>query len=48
MLFLSESTRAALEEPPGDLVDVGEFAIRGRQARIRLWSLEYVTSLSGR
>jgi len=40
MLFLSEATRGFLKEPPPDLVLVGDLEVRGRQAKIRLWSLE--------
>jgi adenylate cyclase len=43
MLLLSDSTRAALESAPEDIVGVGDFAIRGRQAQITLWSLESVS-----
>jgi adenylate cyclase len=38
-LYVSDSTRAALREPAGDLVEVGEFEVRGRKAKIKLWSL---------
>ena len=38
-LFLADSTRAALRTPAGDLVEVGEFEVRGRRAKIKLWSL---------
>jgi adenylate cyclase len=38
-LLLAESTRQALLRPPGDLVYVGEFDIRGKQSTIRLWTL---------
>ena len=38
MLFLAESTRNQLDEPPADLVLVGEFEIRGRKAKLRVWS----------
>ena len=38
-LFLSDSTRDALLSPPDDLIEVGETDIRGRQARIKLWSI---------
>jgi adenylate cyclase len=38
-LFLADSTRAALHEPPDDLVFVDEVDIRGREAKIKLWSL---------
>jgi adenylate cyclase len=39
MLYLSDSTREFLKERPEDLVFVGEFEVRGRQAKIKLWSL---------
>jgi adenylate cyclase len=39
MLFLSDPTREFLAEQPEDLVFVGEFEVRGRQAKIKLWSL---------
>jgi adenylate cyclase len=39
MLFLADSTRELLSEEPGDLIYVDEFEVRGRQAKIKLWSL---------
>jgi adenylate cyclase len=39
MLFLSESTRAMLKNPPEDLIFVDEFEVRGRKGKIKLWSL---------
>jgi adenylate cyclase len=39
MLLLSEATRHALVEPPDDLEFVTEAGIRGRVARIRLWTI---------
>jgi class 3 adenylate cyclase len=42
-LLFSGATLAALTEPPPDLVDVGESAIRGRQAGAELWSLESIS-----
>ena len=39
MLFVAESTVELLSSRPGDLLFVDEFEIRGRQGRIRLWSL---------
>ncbi|MBV9197177.1 MAG: adenylate/guanylate cyclase domain-containing protein [Solirubrobacterales bacterium] len=39
-LLLSDSTRQALIEPPGDLVFVDEVEIRGRVARMKLWGLK--------
>jgi adenylate cyclase len=38
-LFVADSTRSRLKDPPPDLVYVDEFEVRGRQARIKLWSL---------
>jgi adenylate cyclase len=38
-LFVADSTRAALTRPADDLVEVGEFEVRGRKATIKLWSL---------
>ena len=38
-LFIADSTRSRLNDPPADLIDVGEFEVRGRQAKVRLWSL---------
>jgi adenylate cyclase len=38
MLFLAESTRDFLVEPDPGLFFVDEFAVRGREAKIRLWS----------
>jgi len=33
------STRAALRTPATDLIEVGDFEVRGRKAKIKLWSL---------
>jgi adenylate cyclase len=38
-LYVADSTRAALTRPADDLIDVGEFEVRGRKAKVRLWSL---------
>jgi adenylate cyclase len=38
-LYLADSTRAALRTPADDLVEVGDFEVRGRKAKIKLWSL---------
>jgi adenylate cyclase len=38
MIFLSDSTRAALRGEPGDLVRVEEMEVRGRQAKVVIWS----------
>jgi adenylate cyclase len=42
-LLFSASTLDTLETRPADLVDFGESAIRGRQARTELWSLESIS-----
>ena len=39
IIFLADSTREALVNPPDDLVYVDEFDIRGRQSRVKLWSI---------
>jgi adenylate cyclase len=38
-LFLSDATRSFLHAEPEDLVYVGEFDVRGRTQKIKLWSL---------
>jgi adenylate cyclase len=38
-LYVADSTREALRTPVGDLVEVGEFEVRGRKAKVTLWSL---------
>jgi class 3 adenylate cyclase len=43
MLLFSDLTLEQLTTVPGDAVDVGATAIRGRQAAARLWSLEGVS-----
>ena len=39
MLFVAESTRDMLRRPVDELEFVDEFEVRGREAKIRLWSL---------
>ncbi|MBA3299047.1 MAG: hypothetical protein H0U24_03095, partial [Thermoleophilaceae bacterium] len=39
-LVISDSTKSLLSEDPAGLTDLGEFDVRGRQARTRLWSLD--------
>jgi adenylate cyclase len=39
MLFVAESTREMLRSPIDQLFFVDEFEVRGREAKIRLWSL---------
>jgi adenylate cyclase len=38
-LYLSEAVRSFLQNQPEDLVYVGEFEVRGRAQKIKLWSL---------
>jgi adenylate cyclase len=38
-LYVSDTTRELLKTPVDDLFYVGEFEVRGRQAKIKLWSL---------
>jgi adenylate cyclase len=39
MLFMSDSTRAALSEEPEDLVYFDEIEVRGREAKVKIWSV---------
>jgi adenylate cyclase len=39
MLFIADSTRERLHEPPEDLVLVGELEIRGRVAPVPVWTI---------
>ncbi len=39
MLFVAESTKDALVNPPDDLVRVGDFDVRGRQDKLTVWSV---------
>ena len=38
-LYVSDTTHQALTRPAADLVAVGEVEVRGRKAKVRLWSL---------
>jgi adenylate cyclase len=38
-LYIAETTRQMLTRAPGDLVEVGEAEVRGRKAKVKLWSL---------
>ncbi|HEY8193028.1 MAG TPA: adenylate/guanylate cyclase domain-containing protein [Gaiellaceae bacterium] len=38
-VFISDTTRLLLQEEVGDLVFVDEMEVRGRQAKVKLWSL---------
>jgi adenylate cyclase len=37
-IFVGETTKAALVRDPGDLVSAGKLEVRGREARIEVWS----------
>jgi class 3 adenylate cyclase len=37
--YLTDSTRSFPTVPADDLLEVGEFEVRGRVAKIKLWSL---------
>jgi adenylate cyclase len=39
MLFCAQSTRDRMRDPPADLVLVGEFEVRGREAKLPVWTL---------
>ena len=39
-LFISDSTRAALTQEVDDLTFVDEFEVRGRQGKVKIWSVE--------
>ncbi len=39
MLFLSESTRTSLAADPDDLVFVDDFEVRGREQKVKIWSV---------
>jgi adenylate cyclase len=38
-LYIADTTRQALTRPVDDLVEVGEAEVRGRKAKVKLWSL---------
>jgi adenylate cyclase len=38
-LYVADSTRSRLSQLHEDLVEVGEFEVRGRTATVKLWSL---------
>lgn len=46
-LLLSDATRQQLSDRPDDLVDVGEVAIRGREASIRIWTVAVAQGAGG-
>ena len=38
MLFMAASTRERMTDPPEDLARVGEFEVRGREAKMEVWT----------
>jgi adenylate cyclase len=42
-LFLSDTTREALQSEVSDLVYVDEFEVRGREAKVKIWSIAAAT-----
>jgi class 3 adenylate cyclase len=47
MLFISESTCEMLSDRPADLVFVDEFEVRGRQAKMRIFTIRDQAGSSG-
>ena len=47
-LFIADSTRSLLVDEPSSLVYVDEFAVRGRQAKIKIWSVGDGTAAESR
>jgi adenylate cyclase len=45
-LFMSDTTRELLHEDPEDLVYVAELEVRGRQEKVKVWSLRGVTAVA--
>jgi class 3 adenylate cyclase len=43
MLLFADATRTGLGDPPADLVEFGDAAIRGRHEGAKLWSLEAIS-----
>jgi adenylate cyclase len=39
-LFMSDTTKEALTQPVDDIVFVDEFEVRGRQRKVKIWSIE--------
>ena len=40
LFYMADSTREALKEEVDDLVFVDEFDVRGRQEKVKIWSIE--------
>ncbi|MBE2318972.1 adenylate/guanylate cyclase domain-containing protein [Solirubrobacter sp. CPCC 204708] len=45
-LYVADSTKQALTRPVDDLVEVGEAEVRGRKAKVKLWSLRESAALA--
>ena len=43
-LYLADSTKEALIRPADDLVYIDEFQVRGRQEKVKIWSIEAANS----
>ena len=43
MLFMSDSTRGSLARSRTDLVFVDEFEVRGREQKVKIWSVAQAT-----
>jgi class 3 adenylate cyclase len=39
MIFLADSTRQMLQTDPGDVISVEEMEVRGREAKVVIWSV---------
>jgi adenylate cyclase len=48
MLFMAASTRERMTDPPEDLARVGEFEVRGREAKMEVWTIAGTGSESKR
>ncbi len=46
MLFVADSTRERLRQPPGDLMPVGELEVRGRVAAVPVWTVAAAAALA--
>jgi adenylate cyclase len=44
LLYMADSTREALKTPVEDVVFVDEFEVRGRQEKVKIWSIEAANS----
>jgi class 3 adenylate cyclase len=44
-LFVADSTRAQLAEPPDDLESLDELEVRGRKGAMKVWALRPVATV---